>query len=145
MVIDKGAYTDTSLYRRESLKLLESISGGSSGGGGGVSWQLTQIVNNGASGVIKASPGALGAAIATNSHSTDQWLQLFDSTTAPSVEANPRLSVPLKANGGSYTLSQVLWGPSGLSFSSGVAWGISNTEELFTPGNQSVNLQFYWA
>ena len=113
-------------------------------GSGGI-WRLTQIISDGTSGVIKPASGALGSAIATNNHSADQWLHLFDSATAPEASDVPRLSVPLKANGGSYTLSQVLWGDRGLAFSNGIAWGVSSTEAAFTAGNAAANLQFYWA
>ncbi len=112
--------------------------------GSGSPWKLTQTFESATSGVIKAAPGAVGAAIATNEHTADQYLQFFDSATAPAGGAVPKLWLKIPA-GKSYTLSQVLWGDRGLAFQNGIAWGISSTRKTFTAGDSSIDIQIYWA
>ncbi len=91
-----------------------------------------------ASGVIKNSPGTLFSIACTNLSANARYIQLFNTTSAPSAGATPFRSYPLYSSGGFTVIDAQLWGAIqssiGLSFSTGISWGFSTTALTYTAG-----------
>lgn len=83
----------------------------------------------GASGVIKAAPGNLLRAFATNTSGADVFFQAFNKTTVPVANDVPTFSINVKAN-----TSMPPWDLSRTSrpYTTGISWGASTTSALYT-------------
>lgn len=89
------------------------------------------------SGVSKATPGSVYSVYATNANSDIRYLQFFDTSLTPIANTSPILSF-LVTSGITSSPTQILlgtdfFGPNGVAFNYGVAWGISTNESTFMP------------
>jgi hypothetical protein len=84
--------------------------------------------------VMKTSAGSLHMIAAVNLNASTRYLQLFNTTSAPS--GTPLKSYPVYGNGGYLALDTAYFGISaagkGLYFSNGITWGMSTTPLTFT-------------
>ena len=79
----------------------------------------------------------------TNLNSAVRYLQLFDSTSAPS--GTPIRSYPIYPNSGVLILGQDFLGGEGMQFTTGITWGISTTPLTYTAataGETIVNIRY---
>jgi len=81
---------------------------------------------------IKATPGKMYGLVATNGNSSTQFIQLFNKVTAPINGDVPMRSYPVYGNYGSLMIDGNLWGLAGLTFSTGISWGMSSTPLAYT-------------
>ncbi|BAY23703.1 hypothetical protein NIES2100_34950 [Calothrix sp. NIES-2100] len=84
---------------------------------------------------IKNSAGTLYNITCTNLNGSIRYLQLFDSTSAPS--GTPIRSYPVYGSGGFLVLGQDLLGGAGVSFTTGITFGFSTTALTYTAGSAS--------
>ncbi|MEH2201164.1 hypothetical protein [Nostoc sp.] len=102
---------------------------------------LTQILGTASSGFLKASAGNLYAFKVINSGTAKKYLQLFDRATAPTAGLAPYDIFPIPAGDtsqdGLLLIGQADIGGDGISFATGVAWGISTTQTTFTAATAS--------
>lgn len=89
-----------------------------------------------ATGVLKTSPGYLTSFKAHNRNSGTRWLQLFDSTTAPSGGATPLDQWEVPASGIA-VIGEDYFTKDGMQFKTGIAWGFSTTAGTFTAGTDA--------
>ena len=103
--------------------------------------------------LAKATPGNFLSIYASNISSAVAYLQLFNTTAAPTTGATPLFSFLIPAGmlgdaanePGILEIGQDWFRKNGYYMSSGVAWGISNSRGTFSPataGNHTVNLTY---
>ena len=83
-------------------------------------------------GNAKASPGSVLSVSCTNLNAATRYLQIFNSTGAPS--GTPLESYPVYGNGGVLILDSAYFGASGLPLSTGITFGFSTTALTYTAG-----------
>jgi len=91
---------------------------------------------------IKATPGKMYGLVATNGNSSTQFIQLFNKVTAPINGDVPMRSYPVYGNYGSLMIDGNLWGLAGLTFSTGISWGMSSTPLAYTAISAATSVIF---
>lgn len=91
-----------------------------------------QILGASVTGLVKGSPGRVLSMYAVNANAARRYLQLFEKTTVPVTNDNPKFCFPIEA-GRELRLGADLFGSSGLTFAPGCSWGISTAMLTFTP------------
>jgi hypothetical protein len=85
------------------------------------------------SGNLKASAGNVYALDCINVSTGLRFLQLFDSTAAPTAGAVPKIPpFPIPANNGLLLVGQDVLGGEGINFTTGISFGISTTALTYT-------------
>jgi hypothetical protein len=103
-------------------------------GAGRSNWNDYEDLGTDASGVVKATPGVVGGLYALNNNTATRYVQLFDSSSAPTNGATPKLQWAIPAGGGGEIIvGSDFFSDEGVAFNSaGIAWGISTTKGTFT-------------
>jgi hypothetical protein len=102
------------------------------------------------SNVSDAYPGAVYSVYSTNKNGSGRFFMIFNQTTIPTVNQTPSISFYLPPGTGGSPAEVILgsdfFGPNGIAFTAGIAWGISTSETSFqpttTPTDHSVQLNY---
>jgi hypothetical protein len=102
------------------------------------------ILATASSGFLKASAGNLYAFKVINSGTAKKYLHLFNQITAPTAGQTPYEIFPIPAGDtsqdGFLIIGQADIGGEGISFATGIAWGISTTQTTFTAATASESI-----
>jgi hypothetical protein len=89
------------------------------------------------SGFAKASAGTLFSISCNNRNAANRWIQVFNSASGPTGGATPFMAPWLVPAGGLTIVGSDHFTAGGISFSTGIAWGVSTTSATFTAGTAS--------
>lgn len=109
----------------------------------------THILANASSGLSKGSPATLYNASCSNTGSSKKYLLFFNKATAPAPGDAPYLVIPVPAadsvQDGFAFIGQSELGGGGSPFDTGLGWGISTTNTIFTAATASETvISFRW-
>ena len=92
----------------------------------------TNYIGTSVADCVKTSSGSLYSITAVNLNTATRYLQIFNQATVPTTGNVPVRVFTLFGSGGNALVGQDLIGGSGISLSTGVAWGVSTTPLTYT-------------